>query len=186
MTSPQDGHLYVESWKPRYEYKSMAQGWKYKKGFRIKLPSASYLAGKNNKFCRWLNRRLYHCQIGDNVKVPKSTYFGHDGVGVLIGEGVILGENVTIYPNTLIGAKDIHNFGKYPVIGDDVKIGYGCIIIGDITIGSKSIIGAGSFVDKNVPENSIVYNKKELVINKKELNRKQKDYIIPVCGKVRY
>ncbi len=73
--------------------------------------------------------------------------------------GVVIGDNVKIGSNCILG----YHKG-YPKIGDNVTIFPNSIIIGNITIGKNSIIGAGTYVDKDVPPNSVVYNKKELII----------------------
>ena len=131
------------------------------------LPSASFLARQNNSFCRFLNRVLYHCQVGDKTFIPKSTYFGHDGVGVLIGEGVKLGKNVIIYPNVIIGKGDISNPNTgddYPLIGNNVTICSGSILFGKIKIGNNVSIGPGSLVDRDIPDDCSFYRD---VIHKK-------------------
>ena len=58
----------------------------------------------------------------------------------------------------------------FPKIKDHVIIYPNSIIVGDITIGKNSIIGSGSFVNKSIPNNSFVYPKQELIINKNEKN----------------
>lgn len=86
----------------------------------------------------------------------------HGGLGVVIGEGVYIGKNVIINQNVTIGNKN-----GCPIIQDNVRIFPNCIIIGKITIGKNSIIGAGTFIDQDIPPNSIVYNKKELVVKRR-------------------
>ena len=83
----------------------------------------------------------------------------HGGLGIVVGENVYIGKNVIINQNVTIGNKN-----GCPKIMDGVRIYPGCIIIGNITIGENSIIGAGTYVDKDIPPNSTVYNKKELII----------------------
>lgn len=66
-----------------------------------------------------------------------------------------IGKNCQIWQNVTIGTNKSHS-GNLPVIGDNVKICTGSIVIGDIRIGNNVIIGAGTVVVKNVPDNSVV------------------------------
>jgi len=73
------------------------------------------------------------------------------GTSTLIGAKSI-GKNCTIYQQVSIAYID----DKSPIIGDNVIIYCGAILIGDIKIGNNSVIGAGAVVIKDVPENSVV------------------------------
>jgi serine acetyltransferase len=70
-----------------------------------------------------------------------------------------MGYDCIIYQNVTIGTKDTTNylFANYPVIGDNVTIYPNAVIIGNISIGDNSIIGAGSIVNSDIPPNSIAY-----------------------------
>jgi serine acetyltransferase len=103
---------------------------------------------------------LFFVQWVLGIDIPDRTKigFGFDvwhGQGLVIHPQCIIGKYVRIRHNTTIGQKKEDELP--PVIGDNVDIGAHSIIIGNITIGSNSVIGAGSFVNKSVPENSIVY-----------------------------
>jgi len=140
------------------------------------LPSASFFARQNNSICRFINRVLYHCQIGDNTIIPKSIYLGHDGVGTIIGEGVKIGENVTIYPNVTIGKGNIKNMkitDDYPNIGNNVTICPGSILIGKIKIGDNVTIGPGSIVDKDIPDDCTFY--KNIIVKHEQKSNSNKD-----------
>lgn len=68
-----------------------------------------------------------------------------------------IGNNVIIRHNTTIGLKNtLSRKIARPIIGDNVDIGAGAIILGDITIGDNVIIGAGTVITKDVPANSVV------------------------------
>jgi serine O-acetyltransferase len=68
---------------------------------------------------------------------------------------VIIGSNVRIYQNVTIGRKDFRDL-RVPCIGNDVVIGAGAIVLGDITIGDKVIIGANSVVISDVESGAVV------------------------------
>jgi len=131
---------------------------------------SSYLCHHNNFFNSFLNRRIYGCDISSDVRIPSSSFFIHYGNGVCVGEGTKIGGDVLIYQNTTIGRKK----NKSPVIEDGVIIYPNSVIVGGIKIGKGSVIGAGSFIDKDIPPNSIAYNERGVKIKRL---RKKHDYI---------
>lgn len=92
-----------------------------------------------------------------NTKVGKGLSLYH-GQGLVVNDGTVIGENVTLRHNTTIGNKQLNDgtFSNSPIIENNVDIGSNVVILGPITIGENSIIGAGSVVIKNVEANSIV------------------------------
>jgi serine O-acetyltransferase len=112
------------------------------------------------------------CDIHTLCNIPSSTKFIHKGLGVVIGAFVKLGENVTIYHNVTIGGSEKYLLNpEYdgdasPTIQDNVIIMTGSVIIGDITIGHDSIIGAGSIVIDDIPPYSLVVGVPGRVIQK--------------------
>lgn len=79
-------------------------------------------------------------QIGNNVK------FGHRGIGIVIHKDAVIGDNVIIMQNVTIGAKN----GFAPVIGNNVLIGAGAVLLGNVKIGDGAVIGANAVVLKDV------------------------------------
>lgn len=103
-------------------------------------------------FINVMIRILYACDIPSNMSIPMSTYFAHNGLGVVINASTQLGENIVIYPHVIIGKhKDMA-----PMIGDNVIIGAGAMILGNVHIGKGAKIGAGSIVMKDVEANTFV------------------------------
>ena len=96
---------------------------------------------------------IFGIDIPDRLNVGKNFQVYH-GQGLIIHKDVIIGNNVRVRHNTTIGLAK--NGGRCPVIGDNVDIGANSVIIGDIKIGSNSLIAAGSVVVKDVIENSMV------------------------------
>ena len=80
--------------------------------------------------------------------VPKSTVFGHNGVGVVINANVKLGENVFIGQNVTLG--DRKGLGS-PMIEDNVRINANAVVLGNVVLRSGCIVGAGAVVTKDVP-----------------------------------
>jgi len=77
-------------------------------------------------------------------------------MGVVIGETAIIGKDVTLYHGVTLGGTSLEKKKRHPTIGDRVTIGAGAKILGDISIGDDSRIGANAVVVKNVPPNSVV------------------------------
>ena len=89
------------------------------------------------------------------------------GMGVVIGETAELGDRITIYHGTTLGGTGKEIGKRHPTVGNDVIIGAGAKVLGPITIGDNSKIGANSVVLKNVPENSTVVGIPGKIINNK-------------------
>ena len=99
-------------------------------------------------------------------KLPKSTLLQYKGIGVIISQYAKIGEGCKIYHNVTIGQEPVGT-NQCPVIEDNVTIYPGCVIVGAITIGHDSIIGANTFINHNIPPNSTVYTQQNLVIKTK-------------------
>ncbi|MDD6056389.1 MAG: serine O-acetyltransferase [Helicobacter sp.] len=114
----------------------------YNKGFRI-------LARIFMGFTQWITNIDIHpaCKIGNRV-------FIDHGVGVVIGETAEVGNEVTIYQGVSLGGVSLERTKRHPTIEDSVIIGAGAKVLGNITIGANSKIGANSVVIRDVPPNS--------------------------------
>ena len=78
------------------------------------------------------------------------------GMGVVIGETAELGDRITIYHGTTLGGTGKEKGKRHPTVGDNVVIGAGSKVLGNIKIGSNSKIGANSVVLGDVPEGATV------------------------------
>jgi serine O-acetyltransferase len=78
------------------------------------------------------------------------------GHGVVIGETAIVGDDVTLYQGVTLGGTGKEHGKRHPTIEDNVVVGGGAKILGNIIVGKNCRIGAGSVVLRNVPEDSTV------------------------------
>lgn len=108
--------------------------------------------GKVSLLFSWLYPASSTFLISRNV--GPGVYLAHP-FSTVIG-AISIGKNLTIRNNTTIGTKEDGRIDLRPTIGDNVNIGPNVVIIGPITIGNNVIIGAGSVVVKDVPDNAIV------------------------------
>jgi serine O-acetyltransferase len=83
-------------------------------------------------------------------------FFIDHGTGVVIGGTAIVGKDVTIYQGVTLGGTSLQRKKRHPTLCDNVVVGSGAAVLGDITIGENVKIGANSVVVKDVPPNSTV------------------------------
>jgi len=76
--------------------------------------------------------------------------------GVVIGETAEVGEDVTLYQGVTLGGTSLEHGKRHPTLGDRVTVGAGAKVLGPVTIGDDSRIGANAVVVKDVPPNSVV------------------------------
>ena len=77
-------------------------------------------------------------------------------MGVVIGETTEIGDDVLMYQGVTLGGTGKEKGKRHPTIGNNVVIGTGAKILGNITIGNDTKVGAGSVVIRSVPDNSTV------------------------------
>jgi serine O-acetyltransferase len=107
---------------------------------------------------RWLSqvaRFFTGIEIHPGAEIGRRLFIDH-GVGVVIGETAIVGADVTLYQGVTLGGTGKELGKRHPTIEDNVVIGGGAKVLGNITIGRNCRIGAGSVVLRSVPENSTV------------------------------
>ncbi|MDR1432388.1 MAG: serine O-acetyltransferase [Propionibacteriaceae bacterium] len=83
-------------------------------------------------------------------------FFIDHGMGVVIGETAEIGQDVLMYHQVTLGGRSRGRFKRHPTIGDNVLLGAGAKIIGPVTIGAGTKVGANALVVTDVPPNSIV------------------------------
>ncbi|HLC65856.1 MAG TPA: serine O-acetyltransferase EpsC [Candidatus Nanoarchaeia archaeon] len=106
-----------------------------------------------------LSRFLTKIEIHPGAKIGKNFFIDH-GIGVVIGESAEIGDNVMMYHGVTLGGHgwwaDEKGAKRHPTIDDNVTLGVGCSVLGPITVGKNSKIGAHALVINDVPPNSII------------------------------
>lgn len=118
-------------------------------------------------FISWINRFLFATWIPCSCTIGEKTSVGYWGLGVVIHSRTKIGSNCIIAQNVTIARKG--DIDEVPVIGDNVYIGAGACILGPVTIGNGSIVGANSVVTKDVPPYCIVAGVPAKVIGRRKV-----------------
>ena len=108
-----------------------------------------------SRFIAHLARTLTGIEIHPGAKIGKNLFIDH-GFGVVIGETAIIGDDVTIYQNVTLGGRGFIGGKRHPTVKNNVIIGAGAKILGNITIGNNAKIGASAIVVKNVDDDKTV------------------------------
>jgi serine O-acetyltransferase len=95
----------------------------------------------------------YGIDIPAQTKISPGFYIGHFG-GIVISSNVVIGRNVNISQGVTLGFQPRGKNKGYPIIGDNVYIGPGSVIFGDIVVGNNVVIGANSIVNRDLSSNS--------------------------------
>jgi serine O-acetyltransferase len=111
----------------------------------------SFLARGMSQFSRFMTG----IEIHPGVKIGRRFFIDH-GMGVVIGETAVIGDDVLIYQGVTLGGTGVEIGKRHPTIGNNVVIGAGAKILGNISVGDNAYIGANAVVIKDVPANSTV------------------------------
>jgi len=107
-------------------------------------------------------RAVYACDLPWTVELGPGVRFPHNGLGVVIHEAVRIGGGTVVYQNVTLGgngrssSSETHATAPVPVIGNNVKIYAGAVVIGPINVGNNVVIGANAVVTTSVPDNVVV------------------------------
>lgn len=102
-----------------------------------------------------ISRFFTGIEIHPGAKIGRRFFIDH-GMGVVIGETCEIGDNVTIYQGVTLGGTGKERGKRHPTLEDNTLVATGAKVLGSITIGKNSKVGAGSVVLKDVPPNSTV------------------------------
>ncbi|KAF0816445.1 MULTISPECIES: serine O-acetyltransferase [unclassified Cytobacillus] len=102
-----------------------------------------------------ISRFFTGIEIHPGAKIGRRFFIDH-GMGVVIGETCEIGDNVTVFQGVTLGGTGKEKGKRHPTIKDNALIATGAKVLGSITIGENSKVGAGSVVLHEVPPNSTV------------------------------
>jgi len=94
-------------------------------------------------------------EIHPGARIGRRFFIDH-GIGVVVGETAVIGDDVLLYQGVTLGGTGIVKGKRHPTVGNNVVIGAGAKVLGNIIIGDNSYIGANAVVIKDVPSNSTV------------------------------
>ena len=131
--------------------------WFWKHGFK-------WLARAGSQITRFFTG----IEIHPGASLGRRVFIDH-GMGIVIGETAIVGDDVTLYHGVTLGGISLEKVKRHPTLQNCVVVGAGAKILGDITLGSHSRIGANAVVVKDVPSQSVVVGVPGQVIRRKRL-----------------
>lgn len=113
------------------------------------------------------------CLLPYTLTIGKGFYIGHLS-GIIINPKVIIGDNVNIAQGVTIGQENRGKRKGTPVIGNEVWIGANAVVVGKVKIGNNVLIAPNSYINFDVPDNSIVIGNPGKIIHK---DNATEDYI---------
>jgi serine O-acetyltransferase len=156
--------------------------WLWGRGFRFPARFLSQVA-----------RLLTGIEIHPGAEVGQRLFIDH-GMGVVIGETSIVGDDVTIYQGVTLGGTGKEKGKRHPTVGNNVSIGSGAKLLGNIIVGDNCRVGAGSVVLRSVPDNAtivgvpghiVLRNGKRVVISDpKEISDPMSDVFVRLAAEV--
>src|ERR1700758_1216945 len=145
---------------------------------------------------RWLSqvaRFLTGIEIHPGAEIGRRLFIDH-GLGVVIGETAVVGDDVTLYQGVTLGGTGKEKGKRHPTLGNNISIGSGAKLLGNITIGDNCRVGAGSVVLRSVPANSTIVGvpghivlrdgKRVVITDPKDIRDPLSDVIIKLAGEV--
>ena len=102
-----------------------------------------------------ITRALTGIEIHPGARIGRRFFIDH-GMGVVIGETAEIGDDVMLYHGVTLGGRQREGGKRHPTIGDGVAVGAGAKILGPITIGARSVVGANAVVTVEAPADSVL------------------------------
>lgn len=136
-------------------YSGLHAVWAYRLTHRLWLAGARLPARLLSQFARFLTG----VEIHPGASIGRRLFIDH-GMGVVIGETAEIGDDAMLYHGVTLGGKSrrwvVPGEKRHPTLGDGVTVGAGAQVLGPITIGAGSTIGANAVVTKDAPPNSLL------------------------------
>ncbi|HEV7951538.1 MAG TPA: serine O-acetyltransferase EpsC [Glaciihabitans sp.] len=127
-------------------YSGLHAIWGYRASHRLWVAGARLPARVLSQFVRFLTG----VEIHPGAVIGRRFFIDH-GMGVVIGETAIIGDDVMLYHAVTLGGRTMLHEKRHPTLCDGVVVGAGAIILGAVTIGEHSVVGAHAVVTKDAP-----------------------------------
>jgi serine O-acetyltransferase len=145
------------------------------------------------RYVSQISRLFTGIEIHPGAELGRRLFIDH-GMGTVIGETAIVGDDVTLYQGVTLGGTGKEKGKRHPTIGNNVAIGSGAKVLGNITIGDNCRVGAGSVVLRSVPPNSTIVGvpghivlrdgKRVIITDPKDIRDPLSDVIIQLAKEV--
>ena len=145
---------------------------------------------------RWVSQvaRLFTgIEIHPGAEIGRRLFIDH-GSGTVIGETAVIGNDVTLYQGVTLGGTGKEKGKRHPTLGNNISVGSGAKLLGNITIGDNCRVGAGSVVLRSVPANSTIVGvpghivlrdgKRGVITDPKDIRDPLSDVIIKLAEEV--
>ena len=119
------------------------------------------------RFVSQVSRFMTGIEIHPGATIGKRFFIDH-GAGIVIGETAEIGDNVMLFHGVTLGGTGKQKGKRHPTVEDNVMIGAGTIVLGPVTIGKNTKIGAGSVVTRDIPDNEIWAGNPARLIKKRQ------------------
>jgi len=139
------------AWEIATLYPGLHAIWSHRLAHAMWIRGLRYPARALSQVARWLTGVEIH-----PAAVIGRRFFIDHGMGVVIGETAEVGDDVMLYHGVTLGGRTRDAGKRHPTLGDGVAVGAGAKILGPITIGAGSVIGANAVVTKDAPEDSVL------------------------------
>ena len=110
-----------------------------------------FIARAGSQITRWLTG----IEIHPGARIGRRFFIDH-GMGVVIGETAEIGDDVMLYHGVTLGGRTRDGGKRHPTLEDGVAVGAGAKVLGPITIGAGSVIGANAVVTRDAPPDSVL------------------------------
>jgi len=130
--------------------------------YKLKLPFIPRLFSQLTRFVTGI-------EIHPGACIGQGFFIDH-GMGVVIGETTIVGNNVTIYQGVTLGGTGKEAGKRHPTIGNNVVVGAGAKVLGNIKIGNNVKVGAGSVVVRSIPDDSTVIGVPGMIVRQEGIH----------------
>lgn len=125
--------------------------WAHRVQHALWIRGFRFVARTGSQITRWLTG----IEIHPGATIGRRFFIDH-GMGVVVGETAEIGDDVMLYHGVTLGGRQREGGKRHPTIGDGVAVGAGAKVLGPITIGAGSVIGANAVVTKDAPADSVL------------------------------